>query len=99
MAGGYVTDCVPWEGSYGRYYWMCMVRGGAEGRYATRTDTNTASRYNDLLPGQAGSKREVPCPRESLETETEAKTERQIAAIITQPTNSVSLCVFHPRHP
>lgn len=75
-----------------------MVRGGAEGRYATRTDTNTAFRYNNLLPGQAGSKREVPCTRESLETETEAKTERQIAAIM-QPTNSVSLCVFHPRHP
>lgn len=34
MAGGYVTDCVPWEGSYGRYYWRCMARG-AEGRYAT----------------------------------------------------------------
>ena len=34
MAGGYVTDCVPWEGAYGRYYWRCMARG-AEGRYAT----------------------------------------------------------------
>lgn len=33
MAGGYVTDCVPWEGSYGCYYWRCVARG-AEGRYA-----------------------------------------------------------------